>query len=62
MLLDNHVKDLTKKYAGHWLSCARKLRLSEEWWQQVLAPFQHSDSERDQLENKRIHGEHSFYS
>jgi Rad4 transglutaminase-like domain len=50
------VKDLTKKYAGHWLSCARKLRLSEEWWQQVLAPFHHSDTARDELENKRIHG------
>jgi hypothetical protein len=56
LTIDNCVKDLTKKYAGHWLSCARKLRLSEEWWQQVLTPFQHPDAAREELENKRIHG------
>jgi len=56
MLLDGFVKDMTKKYAGHWLSCARRLRLNEQWWKDVLQPYAVQDSEMDHSENQHIRG------
>jgi len=56
MVTDGCVKDVTKKYAGHWLSCARRLRLSEEWWIDVLQPYAVTNTEMDDSENQHIRG------
>jgi len=55
---DGYVKDMAKKYAGHWLSlsCARRLRLNEQWWKESLQPYTVQDSEMDHSENQHIRG------
>ena len=55
-VVDHCIKDLTKKYASHWLTCVRKLRISDEWWQSLLARYRTKDTDQDQLENTLIHG------
>jgi len=50
------VKDVTKKYAGHWLMCARRLRLNEPWWKEVLQPYALKNAEMDDSENQHITG------
>lgn len=58
LMSDGYVKDVTKKYAGHWLSlsCAHRLRLNEQWWKDVLHPYTVPDSEMDHSENQHIRG------
>ena len=50
------MKDVTKKYAGHWLMCARRLRLNEQWWTDVLQPYALKNAEMDDSENQHITG------
>jgi len=52
------VKDVTKKYAGHWLMCARRLRLNESWWKDALQPYALKNVEMDHSENQHITGTH----
>ena len=54
---DGCVKDLTKKYAGHWLSCSRRLRLDEAWWRDVLQQYAVRNSAMDDSENRHIHAQ-----
>ena len=52
------VKDLTKKYAGQWLSLSstRRLQLNERWWNDTLQPYAVTDSAAEHSENQHIRG------
>jgi len=43
-VLDNKVKDLTAKYSARWATSWKRLRLDEQWWNEVLEPFKPSAS------------------
>ncbi|XP_077869408.1 DNA repair protein complementing XP-C cells homolog [Saccoglossus kowalevskii] len=48
---DNHVKDVTSRYASKWMSHTRKQRVDEEWWQQTLTPYQLKDKDKSEKED-----------
>ena len=60
ILIDNHLKDVTKRYASEWLIHNRKLRIDEEWWTFTLNNYKTYDIEGDDRENILIHGEESM--
>ena len=48
------VRDVTARYAANWCTHARKQRLSEEWWEESLRPFEPSDQDERDAEEEDI--------
>ena len=53
---DGCVKDLTAKYAPHWLQRTRKERVDSTWWSPALRPFLSRDFFTEMQENEEIKG------
>ncbi|KAF7991627.1 hypothetical protein HCN44_010428, partial [Aphidius gifuensis] len=34
-----YIKDLTRRYAPHWLTSTRKKRIDDTWWSESLSPY-----------------------
>ena len=48
------VRDVTARYASKWCTHVRKQRLSEEWWEESLRPYEPSSREEREAEEEDI--------
>ena len=44
------------RYSPDWVTCLRRLRLNDDWWQEVLGPFQSLNVEKETFENLQMQG------
>ncbi|XP_052284876.1 DNA repair protein complementing XP-C cells homolog isoform X2 [Dreissena polymorpha] len=47
-----HIKDITARYAGQWLTETRKLRTDPGWWEETLRPYACADRRTDEAEDR----------
>jgi len=56
-VLDGGVKDITIKYSSTWATSLRRLRLDDQWWNEVLTPYKPPSScARNVSEDRVING------
>ncbi|XP_034027640.1 DNA repair protein complementing XP-C cells isoform X2 [Thalassophryne amazonica] len=48
------IKDLGRKYDPAWMTCSRKRRVNEDWWEETLQPFLGPKDERDKKEDEEV--------
>ena len=48
------MRDVTARYASNWCTHGRKQRLSEEWWEESLRPYEPSSWEEREAEEEDI--------
>lgn len=54
MFAGGKVKDVTQKYDSSWMTGTMKLRVSSEWWEEMLAPYHVKESKKTKQEDEKI--------
>lgn len=56
---DGSAKDLTRRYAPHWLTVTRRLRAEDTWWRETMAPYYplptHREKDEDEDLDRQLH-------
>lgn len=50
----NKIKDVTRRYASHWLIVTQKLRVKSDWLDETLKPYRGKRSARDREEDEYL--------